>query len=657
MPWAENNGILIPVFRYGWQKLCISNPLIFYIEMKSKFYVATALSICALALGAKDAVIMTVNGVDVPKSEFEYLYHKNSQQQLSPQSLQDYAELFKIYKLKVADALAEGLDTLPAFRKEILQYRKELAEPYLTDSVFIDRLVEEAAERCKTDVEASHIMLVKGKNATENKVIRQRLDSIRNLLLNGADFEETALKYSEDRSVKSNKGSLGFIQANRYLYPLEMAAYGTPEGGYSEIVESPSGYHIIKSGKRRPAKGRIRASHIMKMVPRDATPEAEAAAKVAIDSLYAIVKADPSRFAEVAKASSDDRGSAVQGGDLSWFGSGDMVPEFEEAAYALSEGGISLPVKSKFGWHIIMLTGVKGAPTYDEIHDMLVKRMNDPRDTRYGIIRKHQTDQLAAKHNGRIIDSTLAALKESLTANGLDSLFIAKYSGAGLGDLPIVEIDGKSVPVKEYVLSVADFRIENPDDAALVIDDSLASFFNSELVEKEEDWLYENEDSYHNLLKEYHDGSLLYEISLRKVWDKASKDKDGLEAYFNANKGNYTWTKPRVKGILVQAAGDSVADAIKARMNELPNDSILPKIRKEFKGKASFERVLAEKGANQMVDNLMFDGPEVKPSSANYTVYFLYEPRLIEAPEEVADVKVRSRPTIRQNLRMRGSES
>lgn len=79
MPWAENNGILIPVFRYGWQKLCISNPLIFYIEMKSKFYVATALSICALALGAKDAVIMTVNGVDVPKSEFEYLYHKNSQ--------------------------------------------------------------------------------------------------------------------------------------------------------------------------------------------------------------------------------------------------------------------------------------------------------------------------------------------------------------------------------------------------------------------------------------------------------------------------------------------------------------------------------------------------------------------------------------------------
>lgn len=607
--------------------------------MKSKFYVAAALSLCGLALGAKDAVIMTVNGVDVPKSEFEYLYHKNSQQQLSPQSLQDYAELFKIYKLKVADALAAGLDTLPAFRKEILQYRKELAEPYLTDSVFVDNLIKEAAERCKIDVEASHIMLAKGKNATENRLIKQRLDSIRVLLLNGADFEETALKYSEDRSVKANKGSLGYIKANRFLYPLEMAAYGTPEGGYSEIVESPSAYHIIKSGKRRPAKGRIRASHIMKMVPRDASPEAEASAKSGIDSLYAVVKADPSRFAEVAKASSDDKGSAVNGGDLSWFGSGDMVPEFEEAAYSLSEGEISAPVKSKFGWHIIMLTGTKDAPSYDDIHDMLLKRMSDPRDTRYGIIRKHQTEQLSAKHNGKIVDSTVAAMKEALGANGLDSLFVAKFTGSGLGEMPVLEIDGEKVPVRDYVMSVADFRIDNPDDAALVIDDSLETFFNSKLIEKEEDWLYDNVDAYHNLLKEYHDGSLLYEISLQKVWDKASKDKEGLAAFFNANKENYTWTNPRVKGILVQTTNDSVANLVRARMNELPNDSILPKIRKEFKGKASFEKVLAEKGANPMVDNLMFDGPEVKPSSANYTVYFLYEPRLIEAPEEVSDVR------------------
>ena len=81
--------------------------------------VGVGISAFALALAAKEAVVMTVNGVDVPKSEFEYLYHKNSQQQMSPQPIEDYVELFKLYKLKVADARAEGLDTVETFKKEM----------------------------------------------------------------------------------------------------------------------------------------------------------------------------------------------------------------------------------------------------------------------------------------------------------------------------------------------------------------------------------------------------------------------------------------------------------------------------------------------------------------------------------------------------------
>ena len=60
----------------------------------------------AFSAMAKDETVMTVNGVDVPRSEFEYLYHKNQQQQVDPQSLAEYAEMFKVYKLKVADALS-----------------------------------------------------------------------------------------------------------------------------------------------------------------------------------------------------------------------------------------------------------------------------------------------------------------------------------------------------------------------------------------------------------------------------------------------------------------------------------------------------------------------------------------------------------------------
>ena len=72
-----------------------------------------------------DPVVMRVAGRDVPRSEFEYLYNKNAGQQLEEQSLDDYAELFKIYKLKVADALAEGLDTTQAFTREFRGYQAE----------------------------------------------------------------------------------------------------------------------------------------------------------------------------------------------------------------------------------------------------------------------------------------------------------------------------------------------------------------------------------------------------------------------------------------------------------------------------------------------------------------------------------------------------
>lgn len=105
------------------------------------FFVA-GFAVASLCSIAKDPVVMTVDGKDVLKSEFEYLYHKNSRQQLEPQTIDDYVEMFKLYKRKVADAKACGIDTTATFRDEMRQYRRELAAPYLVDSTFIDALVQ-----------------------------------------------------------------------------------------------------------------------------------------------------------------------------------------------------------------------------------------------------------------------------------------------------------------------------------------------------------------------------------------------------------------------------------------------------------------------------------------------------------------------------------
>lgn len=105
-----------------------------------------------------------------------------------------------------------------------------------------------------------------------------------------------------------------------------------------------------------------RASHILLSVPNGATPEQKAEVRKKAEALLAQVKAEPAKFAELAKANSQDPGSAANGGDLDFFGRGAMVPPFEQAVFALKKGEISGLVESDFGFHIIQLTDVKAPP-------------------------------------------------------------------------------------------------------------------------------------------------------------------------------------------------------------------------------------------------------------------------------------------------------
>ncbi|MDE6697425.1 MAG: peptidylprolyl isomerase, partial [Muribaculaceae bacterium] len=184
--------------------------------MNRKHIAAIAL-VTASAIGAlaKDEVIMTVNGVDVPRSEFEYLYHKNQQQQVDSQSLEEYAEMFKIYKLKVADALSQKLDTMSSFQNEMAQYKSDLAVPYMTDSLFLNSLVKEAYDMSREEAEAFHIMLAKSPNDMEMTAARNQADSILNVLKNGGDFAELAAKYSVDRASSNVGGRMGYIVSGR----------------------------------------------------------------------------------------------------------------------------------------------------------------------------------------------------------------------------------------------------------------------------------------------------------------------------------------------------------------------------------------------------------------------------------------------------------
>lgn len=104
-----------------------------------------------------------------------------------------------------------------------------------------------------------------------------------------------------------------------------------------------------------------RASHILIAVKKDASAADQAAAKSKAEGLVAQLRKNPGDFAKLAKANSQDPGSAENGGDLGYFGKGAMVKPFEDAAFSLKQGEISDPVQSDFGYHIIEVTGIKPA--------------------------------------------------------------------------------------------------------------------------------------------------------------------------------------------------------------------------------------------------------------------------------------------------------
>lgn len=606
--------------------------------MKTTLLLGAGLGICALAWATKDPVIMTVNGVDVPKSEFEYLYHKNSQQQLAPQPLEDYVEMFVNYRLKVADAMAAGIDTTAAFRQEMDQYRHDLAAPYMTDSVYLDKLVAEAYGRSREEVPTSHIMIFKAPSAEANATAVAKLDSIRNVVMAGGDFAEMARLYSQDRGSNSRGGSLGYITAGRYPYTFELTAYSIKPGEVSEVIESPVAYHIVKTGGHRPARGTVRASHIL-IMDQKGTPEESAARKARIDSIYEVLKASPSKFEDMAMRYSDDKGSARQGGLLQWFGSGMMVQEFDSVAFALPVGQISEPFRTQFGWHIINKIDRKDPPSLDEMRAQEIARIMNPQDERCALVKKNQTAQLAKKHNARLNDALVGKLNSYVASNGVDSLFYVTFSTPEYVSQEIMKVGKQPVMLQAFLSSMHGGLQPNPVIGAKYLDNAISNFENSTLVEAEEAWLEANEADYRNLLHEYTNGSLLYEASVRNVWDKASKDIKGLEEYFERNRSNYKWDVPHAKGILVQAKNDSVAADVARRYAALPKDEALATLKKEYKGEASIDRVLVQRGQNPMVDALMFGVGEATSPNANFSTCLMIDGRVIDAPEEVSDVR------------------
>lgn len=600
---------------------------------------AVASALTAAYAAKKDPAVMRVAGRDVPRSEFEYLYHKNAGQQLQPQTIDEYAEMFKIYKLKVADALAAGIDTTAAFNKELHGYLAELSLPYSVDSTYVYSLMHEAYDRMGQEVQANHIMLSKPRGVAAPKDVKGLADSLLNVLKNGGDFAELARQYSEDRGSAQRGGDMGWITALMVPYDFETAAYALKPGELSEVVESPVGYHILLGGEKRPARGEVLAEHILLLTDKNASPAQQAMIQARIDSIYNVAIAPGADFEALAVQYSDDKGSARQGGKLPWFGVGRMVQEFDSAAFATPVGQISKPFRTGYGWHIVKKLDARPLGSYAEVEPTIKQAFTNRQDQRTQYITRQFTDKLKKQYKFKYNEPLRAKVIESATRLGVSPEFTAELAAMD-STLTLFSFAGEKVPLGDFVKNQRMYRnIGFPSSGASDIKSRMDSYESQKLYAHYIKELPNTNADFRNLQNEYRDGMLLFEISNRRVWDKAVQDTAGLQRYFEQNRADYAWQAPRVKGLFIQAANDSVAGAVRARLAALTPEQAVDSIRAEFPKLAKIDRILAAQGDNAMVDALVFGGETVPNPDSKYPVYFIENMRMLTAPEEVADVR------------------
>jgi peptidyl-prolyl cis-trans isomerase SurA len=303
----------------------------------------------------KKSTIFTVAGQPVTVGEFEYVYTKNNlnnQADYSEKSLTDYLKLYENFRLKVKEAEALKLDTIQSLVNELAGYRKQLAKSYLTDREITEALVKDAYDRSLKEVNVAHILVKCDENANPADTLAayKKAMDIRKRLLKGEDFGKLAAELSDDPSAKQNKGDIGYFSVFQTVYPFESAAFNTKAGEISFPVRTSFGYQLVKGIAQRPAQGEILVAHILRKFPENATAEQKDAVAKQIDSIDKQLVSGKLTFAEAVSKYSEDRTSKGKNGELPWFSTGRMVPDFERGAFALKANGeLSKPVQTTYG--------------------------------------------------------------------------------------------------------------------------------------------------------------------------------------------------------------------------------------------------------------------------------------------------------------------
>lgn len=596
--------------------------------------VLTCLTSGLLISSGWSQTLFTYGNYSVSKQEFLRNYLKNAQSKkpdFSDAALREHINLYSLFRMKVKEAENLKMDTIPGIQRELDNYRRQVAKNYLTDEEVNNKLIREAYDRLKEERHVAHIMLMAPPtlNPADTLKLYQRIDSIYNVIVKKkADFAEMARQFSEDRGSKDAGGDIGYMTALQTLYPFENAVYTTEVGKVSKPFRTQLGFHIVKVMDKRPSRGEVQVAQILLAAPPSKGEQGKADAHKRALQVIDELKAGAS-FEELVKKYSEDKFTVNEGGVMPQFGVGSKVPAFEDAAFALKNpGDISDPVATGYGYHVIKLIRKIPLKPYDSLYNKLKRDVEN--DSRSQIAKEIYFEKIKKQNGFKDYPENfeeVQTLIRSIPDTGKYANML-KPSDYDHMDKPLFVL-GKNTYLQRDLLSFTESmtrgRIMGPKQN--IARDVYNLYLHNVINDYQEHRLAEENEDFRNLMQEYRDGIMLFQLMDDSVWSKASRDTVGLKAFYERNKNNYQW-EPGFSGAVYHFKDEEAMKAGVKFLNahkEVTDEDVVKELNSESKpdavsiqsGRFEFDH-FTEVPRSQLAEGKISD--PVKNKDGSYTV-------------------------------------
>lgn len=558
----------------------------------------TAFAVLAFSQKQDDPVMFEINGQSIRRSEFmkEFLQSigkdpsapKTACTYEKRLALEEYVELFANFRAKLADAYAQGYDTMPSLRKELGQYRNELASPYLMDSTTLNEILKEAYERNHYIVRAAHILVRCDQNATATDTLLayNRAMELYNRALKGENFNElawneeqkTSMQMIKDEKLKKNPnaGELGYFTVFDMVYPFECAVYSITPGTISKPVRTRFGYHVIKLYDKKTFYGESKIQHIWVRGDQDTI---RGRSKI-MEAYQSLIGGDS--FESVAKNYSDDRTTYNEGGRLPMLPVTKLPSEYvEKIANGMRDGEYTKPFHTQYGWHIVKLLHHEEIPSFEDMLPLYKQRLtrdlrsSKPKDRYIADIKKKYNfvDYTKIEGKGKKPKATLDPLIKIMN----DSIYAHKWdydTTAIKGANPLFSLNGKDYTLKdvaEYMKATQSVSVKR--GYAEYVNQIYGQYIDNMVMKCADENLERDNPEFAALLNEYRNGLMIFAYNDENIWSKAIKDTSGFKVFYllesakkdinNPADSNYFWNE-RARTTVVKVANSSALAPEKA---------------------------------------------------------------------------------------------